>query len=75
MEAEHKKLGSDYDRQQEKIKEARMELKGKTKELKELAKTMAKILEEVSKERMELMSQHYQELEWAKTVLVRVQTT
>ena len=37
--------------------------------------TTTKVLEEVSKERMELTSQHYQELERAKTVLDRVQMT
>ena len=79
LEMEHKKLGSDYDRQQEKLKEARMELKEKMGALTDqgqmMAETTAKVLEEASKEIMELTSQNYQEVERSKMVLDKVQTT
>ena len=34
-----------------------------------------KVLEEAAKERMELILQHYQEVEWSKMILDKVQTT
>ena len=79
LEAEYKKLGPDYDRHQEKIKEAWMELKEKTEALAEQQKvmvaSMVKVLEEAAKERMELTSKHHEEVERAKTVLDRLLIT
>ena len=40
-----------------------------------MVEATTKVLEEASKERMELVSQHYQEVERSKMVLDRVQTT
>ena len=36
---------------------------------------MTKVLEEAVKERMDLVAQHYQEVEWSKMMLDKVQTT
>ena len=38
-----------------------------------MAETMTKVLEDVAKERMELVSQHYQYIEHAKMIGDRVQ--
>ena len=50
---DHRKLGSDYDQQQEKFKEAWMKLKEKTEALANQGRTMVetttKVLEEVAK--------------------------
>ena len=40
-----------------------------------MVEAMTKVLEEALKERMELTTQHYRELERAKTILDRVQMT
>ena len=40
-----------------------------------MVEAMAKVLEEASKKGMELVSQHYQEIERSKKVLDWVQTT
>ena len=70
MEAEHKKLGSDFDRQQEKLKEVCTELTRKAEAL-----ATAKMLEEMAKEKMELNKKHYELVERAKLVLDKLQTT
>ena len=78
MEVEHKKLGSDFDRQQEKLKEVRTELAMKTETLaEEQARVVstAKMLEKAACERMELIRKHYDEVEREKMVLDKVQTT
>ena len=76
---EHKKLGSDYDRQQEKLKEVWTELKDKMEALRDQGKMMVdmttKVMEEAAKERMEVTSQNYPEMERSKVVFDRVQTT
>ena len=79
LETNHKKLGSDYDWQQDKLQEARMELKEKTKVLADqgwiMAKTTIKVLEEAVKEQMKLISLDYQEVERSNMVLDMVETT
>ena len=56
-----------------------MELAKKTKTLakeqKLMAASMAKMLEEVATERTEPTKKHYEEIEWAKMVLDKIQTT
>ena len=79
METDHKKLGMDYASQQDKLKEAGTKLKEKsealTKQGRMMAETTTKVLEEAAKERVELMSQHYKEVERSKVLLDRVQKT
>ena len=78
MEAEHKKLGSDFDLQQENLKEVWTELARKTETLAEeqtRAITTTKMLEEAAREKMELNKKHYEEVERAKMVLDKLQTT
>ena len=78
LEEEHKKLGSDFDRQQEKLKEVRTELAKKTETLTEEQTRVvatAKMLEDVAQERMESTKKHYYEVERAKMVLDKLQTT
>ena len=75
MEVEHKKLVSDFDQQQEKLKEVRTELSKKTETMAEEQTRVvatAKMLEEAVQERTELNKKHYDEVEWAKMVLARV---
>ena len=78
LDAEHKKLGSECDLQQEKMKEIRTELAKNTEELaKECtqAVTMAKALAKAAKEKTDLNRKHYEEMERAKMSLDKVQTT
>ena len=69
----------DYASQQDKLKEAGTKLKEKsealTKQGRMMAETTTKVLEEAAKERVELMSQHYKEVERSKVLLDRVQKT
>ena len=75
---DHKKLETYYNWKQENLREVRAELKDKSEALTEqgqlMAETMTKVLEEAVKERMELVSQHYQEVERLKMMLDKVQT-
>ena len=74
LEEEHKKLGSDFDRQQEKLKEVRTELAMKTETLaEEQARVVstAKMLEKAACERMELIRKHYDEVEREKMVWIK----
>ena len=77
MEVEHKKLVSDFDQQQEKLKEVRTELSKKTETMAEEQTRVvatAKMLEDVAQERMESTKKHYYEVERAKMVLDKLQT-
>ena len=76
MYREHKELEKEYDRQQEKLKEAHPKVSEKSKALtaheRLLAETTAKLLEETAKERMELFLEHNQVVERSKVVLDKV---
>ena len=77
MQAEYKKLGSAFDRQQEKLKEVRTELtrKGEALAEEQTKAATANMFEEVANEKMELNKKHYEEVECAKLVLDKIQTT
>ena len=73
-EADYKRLGSEFDRQQDILKEL---LKEAQTELAKKMKTVAttKLLEEAAKEKLELNKKHYEDAERAKMVLNKLQTT
>ena len=78
LDAEHKKLIVDGDRQQEKMQELRDEVNKMAVALAEertKGVEAAKMLEEAAKDRMELTLQHHEETERAKMALNKVQTT
>ena len=70
----YKRLGSEFDRQQDILKEL---LKEAQTELAKKMKTVAttKLLEEAAKEKLELNKKHYEDAERAKMVLNKLQTT
>ena len=74
---EYKKLGSEFNRQQEKLKEVRTELtrKGEALAEEQTKAATANMFEEVANEKMELNKKHYEEVECAKLVLDKIQTT
>ena len=78
LDAEHEKLGLECDRQQEKIKEILRELTKITEGLVKVRTqpvATAKALAEAAKQKTELNQKHYEETEWAKMALDKVQTT
>ena len=78
MDAEHKKLITESDRQQEKLRELRDEVNWTAAALAEeqsKGAEAAKRLAEAAKERMELTQQHYEQTERATMALNKVQTT
>ena len=81
-EAEYKKLGLEFDQQQEKLKEVLKEVRTELiKKMEALAEekmkagATAKLLEEAAEEKLELNKKHYEEAERAKLVLNKIQTT
>ena len=76
-EADYKRLGLEFDRQQEKLKEVRTELtrKGEALAEEQTKAATANMFEEVANEKMELNKKHYEEVECAKLVLDKIQTT
>ena len=77
-EADYKRLGSEFDRRQVKLKDVRTKLARKTEALAEehtKAVATAKMLEEATREKLEPNKKHYEEVERAKLVLNKLQTT
>ena len=75
LDAEHKKLIMEGDRQQEKLRELQNEVTKNTEALAEertKAVETAKILEEAARDWMELTRHHYEETECAKLALNKV---
>ena len=76
---EHKELEKEYDRQRDKLKDARTEVKDKTEALakkeKVLEEIMAKLLADAAKERLELLTEQTRIIEWSKVELDKVWTT
>ena len=78
LDAEHKKIITNSEQQQEKLHELREELNRTATALAEertKGVEAAKWLAEAAKEQMELTRQHHEEMERAKMALNKVQTT
>ena len=75
----YKKLETDYDRQQDKLMQARAKLKQKTEALtmqeKLLEERTTQLLTDVAKERLEMLDTQNQITEQSQMVLEKVQTT
>ena len=82
MEADYKRMGLEFDRQQHKLKEMLKEVRTELAKKKEAlveektkAVDMGKLLEEAAKEKLELNKKNYDNVEWANLVLNKLQTT